>query len=142
LEELIAKLKIENQVILLGAQEQNKVKCFLLSSDLYILTSVTADNGDQEGIPVSLMEAMSVGLPVISSIHSGIPELINDQKSGFLVPEKNIDEISEKIELLMSDPDLRFSMGKEGRRIVSEYFNIQTLSIELEKIYRNLLADK
>ncbi|MBL1603589.1 glycosyltransferase, partial [Klebsiella pneumoniae] len=60
----------------------------------FLLPSVTASNGDMEGIPVALMEAMASGLPVISTYHSGIPELIDDHKNGYLCPERNSEAIA------------------------------------------------
>lgn len=65
----------------------------MLESDILILPSVTTKRGDQEGIPVTLMKALARGLPVISTWHGGIPELIKEGESGFLVPERDVDAL-------------------------------------------------
>lgn len=89
-----------------GPKAPEFVAHMLSSCDIFILTSVTALNGDMEGIPVSLMEAMATGAVVLSTFHSGIPELIDDKLNGFLVPEKDsksialkVDEIAESVEI-------------------------------------------
>ena len=73
---MIAKLNVGNFVKLLGWQEKSTVLEVINNADVFLAPSVTSRNGDQEGIPVSLMEAMAVGLPVISTWHSGVSELI------------------------------------------------------------------
>ena len=80
-----------------GKQPNSVVKKMLLSSDAYLLPSRIAKNGDMEGIPVALMEAMATGVPVISTYHSGIPELVENAFSGFLVEEGNVEQLSEAI---------------------------------------------
>jgi colanic acid/amylovoran biosynthesis glycosyltransferase len=102
---------------------------------IYILASVTAQDGNQEGIPVSLMEAMATGLPVISTRHSGIPELVQDGISGFLVPERNVDSLVSKCEYLITHPEQRVEMGRAGREFVEENFNIRKLNRRLLELY-------
>jgi colanic acid/amylovoran biosynthesis glycosyltransferase len=82
---------------LLGKQPQEVVKKNLNTSDVFLLPSVRAKNGDMEGVPVALMEAMANGLIALSTYHSGIPELIEDGVSGFLVEESQIEQISNKL---------------------------------------------
>ena len=66
-------------------------------ADVFLLPSVTGADGDMEGIPVALMEAMAVGIPVISTVHSGIPELVESGKSGWLVPENDAQALAERL---------------------------------------------
>lgn len=77
----------------LGSLPHEEVLSHLEQSDVFLLPSVTAEDGDMEGIPVALMEAMAKGKLVVSTYHSGIPELITDKESGFLCKEKDILEI-------------------------------------------------
>lgn len=77
----------------LGSLPHEEVLSHLEQSDVFLLPSVTAEDGDMEGIPVALMEAMAKGKLVVSTYHSGIPELITDRESGFLCKEKDILEI-------------------------------------------------
>ncbi|VUS83915.1 GDP-mannose-dependent alpha-(1-6)-phosphatidylinositol monomannoside mannosyltransferase [Klebsiella huaxiensis] len=88
LRNLISELNLQDNIEILGFQSQDKVKMILDKSNVFALPSVVASNGDMEGIPVALMEAMASGLPVISTYHSGIPELIENNVNGYLCEEK------------------------------------------------------
>ena len=96
--QLVSDLNINSKVIFTGKVPNNDVQQLLVNSDIFLLPSITAKDGDQEGIPVALMEAMAMGLIVISTYHSGIPELIQDKKNGFLVPEKSPIDICSTIQ--------------------------------------------
>ncbi|NJO53340.1 MAG: colanic acid biosynthesis glycosyltransferase WcaL, partial [Leptolyngbyaceae cyanobacterium RM2_2_4] len=87
-------------------------------------------------IPVALMEAMSRGLPVISSLHSGIPELIENGKSGFLIPERDVDGLAAKLDHLIHHPEIWSDLGKAGRTQVEQHFNIKTLNDRLVELSR------
>ena len=87
-------LGLENHVIFHGGVDADEVRQLYKKADIFLLPSVTSLNGDMEGIPVSLMEAMACGLPVIASAHSGIPELVIDGQTGFLTPEKDAASIA------------------------------------------------
>jgi colanic acid/amylovoran biosynthesis glycosyltransferase len=100
---------------------------------------VTTENGDQEGIPVALMEALSQGLPVLSTQHSGIPELVQDGKFGFLVPERDVDALAEKLEYLIEHPELWPKMGRAGRDYVARHHDINRLNDQLVNLYQRLL---
>ncbi|HDK41763.1 MAG TPA: colanic acid biosynthesis glycosyltransferase WcaL, partial [Candidatus Pacearchaeota archaeon] len=138
---LIDKLKIEDKVKLIGRKRQEDVIELMKDADILLAPSVTDNNGDQEGIPVVLMEALAQGLPVISTYHSGIPELIQDGESGYLVPERDIDALAEKLTYLIEHPDRWIKMGQEGRKYVEEYYNINKLNDRLIEIYRYLLDE-
>ena len=84
--DLIESLNMGRYVKLLGWRPKEEVAGFMKAADIFLAPSVTANDGDQEGIPVALMEAMAVGLPVVSTYHSGIPELVKDAVSGILCP--------------------------------------------------------
>ncbi len=102
-------------------------------ADVFILPSVTDNSGDMEGIPVSLMEAMASGVVVLSTYHSGIPELIQDNISGFLVPERDVDALIEKIELIIGHDNIA-TIREHARKRVEEEFNAQTLNLQLVKL--------
>lgn len=89
LQRLVVKYDLTSNVVFHGVQSQETITSFLNSADLFLLPSMTAVDGDMEGIPVALMEAMAVGTPVVSTYHSGIPELIEHNVSGFLVGEND-----------------------------------------------------
>ena len=124
MEMLCADLKIEDFVDFLGSIGSEKVKEEMHSADIFLLHSVTAADGDREGIPVSLMEASATGLPVLSTRHSGIPELVADGASGFLVEERDVAGFSNCIIALASAPELRKRMGMVGSELVAKNFNL------------------
>lgn len=139
LEDLIVKLKVGKKIHLLGMRDQEEVIKLIRDSDILLAPSVTTKDGDQEGTPTVLMEAMATGLPVISTKHSGIPELVKDGESGFLVPERDVDALADKILYLIGHPRVRLSMGLTGRKFVEKNYNIKKLTQELEEVYQELI---
>lgn len=135
LEELIGELGMRDRIHLAGPLSSDHVSALMEKAHIYILASVTAQDGDREGIPVSLMEAMAAGRPVISTRHSGIPELVQDGISGFLVPEKDVDGLAGKCEYLISHPQRCAEMGRLGRKFVEKNFEISRLNQRLIELY-------
>ena len=138
LRDMAIELQLQHQVHFLGKADQNEIVTLYKQSHLFLLPSVTAFDGDQEGIPVVLMEAQACGLPVISTWHTGIPELVVDGVSGFLVPEKDVDALTEKLAYLIEHPELWPEMGRRGREIVQEHFDSDKLNHRLVEIYQSL----
>ncbi len=138
-QQLIKKLDLSNTVKLLGWKQRNEVVEILDRADILFAPSVTAENGATEGIPNVLKEAMSMGLPVIGTLHSGIPELIEDGVSGFLVPERDVDALAEKLGYLISHPEMWPNMGRAGRAHIEKYYDINMLNNELVEIYQKLV---
>ena len=99
----VADLELLSQVSFEGAQSHQAVLAAVRKADAMVLPSITAADGDQEGIPVSLMEAMALGVPVISTYHSAIPELIRDRETGFLVPEGDPDALAQVLRRFLKD---------------------------------------
>ncbi|WP_373528636.1 glycosyltransferase [Nostoc sp.] len=141
LQQLIKELGVGDSVKLIGSQPQPEVIAVLNNSHIVLAPSVTSSTGDQEGIPVALMETMAMGLPVVSTQHSGIPELVQDGISGFLVPERDVEALTEKLSYLVKHPEVWPEMGAAGRSFVEKYYNISKLNEELVEIYQNLLDD-
>lgn len=136
LESLVDDLDLMEYVKFVGNVTQDQAVELYHQSHFFILPSVIADNGDQEGIPVVLMEAQASGLPVISTYHSGIPEGVANGQSGFLVPERDVDALTSKIEYLIEHPDLWPILGKAGRGFIEEKFNINKLNKRLIEIFQ------
>lgn len=139
LSKLIKALGVEKHISFIGAKTQDEVIMLMQEADIFLAPSVTSRKGDKEGIPVALMEALAVGIPIVSTIHSGIPELIQDGKNGMLALEKNVNELGRKIEYLIKNKDLASRMVRSGRAIVEEKHDIRRLNIHLVNIYENLL---
>ena len=93
----IAEEGMEDCVTMPGFKPQNEIRKALSEADIFLLPSKTAADGDMEGIPVALMEAMAVGLPVVSTFHSGIPELIENNVSGWLVEEDDPEALADTL---------------------------------------------
>ncbi|PZO21117.1 MAG: colanic acid biosynthesis glycosyltransferase WcaL [Leptolyngbya foveolarum] len=141
LEDLAKELQIEQQVDFLGWREHREVIDILDRSNILLAPSVTSREGDQEGIPVTLMEAMAMGIPVISTWHSGIPELVKDKISGYLVAERDIDALAQKIECLINQPEVYSSMSLQGRMCVEKSYDLDRLNDQLVNIYTKLLSE-
>lgn len=140
--ELIHKLDLKGKVILLGAQPQSMVLKEMAEADIFFLPSLTAENGDREGSPVSILEAEATGLPVVSTIHTGIPEIVIDGKTGFLAPEKDTLAMAERLKQLVIDPELRIKMGKAGRVHVETNYDRKNEIDNLERLFVNLLENR
>jgi colanic acid/amylovoran biosynthesis glycosyltransferase len=138
LEGLIEKLGVGDKIKLLGWQDQEGAIGLLRKADILLAPSVTGGDGNQEGIPVVLMEALAQGIPVITTRHSGIPELVRDEEFGLLVPERDPDALAEKLQYLIEHPERWAEMGRKGREQVEEHFNIDKLNDRLVEIYREL----
>jgi colanic acid/amylovoran biosynthesis glycosyltransferase len=139
MQKLIEALELRDMVHLVGWKSHRELIEILSGAHIYISPSITAQDGDQEGIPNALKEAMAIGLPVIGTRSGGIPELITDGVSGFLVPERDVDALAERITYLIGNPEIWPAMGRAGRVMVEEHYDINKLSGELVDIYQNLL---
>lgn len=127
---LSEELDVTSRVTFHGAKPPSFVKGTLDESDIFLLPSVTDSMGDMEGVPVALMEAMASGLIVISTFHSGIPELIDNERSGFLVPERDSKAISAAI-MKASSSDNLSNLRREARKKVESEFNSRSLARDL-----------
>jgi colanic acid/amylovoran biosynthesis glycosyltransferase len=139
LQRLIEELNVSKNVILLGWQPQEQIRELLQEADILLAPSVTSQKGDREGIPGAIVEALARGLPVLSTRHSGIPEVIQDGESGLLVPEGDTEALVEKLEYLIEHPELWAEMGRKGRKYVEEHYDIDKLNDRLVEIYQRLL---
>jgi colanic acid/amylovoran biosynthesis glycosyltransferase len=136
---LIDELKLTHHVKLLGWQRQEQIRVLLQEADILLAPSVTSQNGDREGIPGAIVEALACGLPVLSTRHSGIPEVVQDGESGFLVPERDAEALAEKLAYLIEHPELWPEMGRKGRTYVEEHYDIDSLNDRLVEIYQELV---
>ena len=124
-----------------GKQPPNLVKAWMGRSRVLVAPSVTTDQGETEGLPIVVLEAMAMGLPVVGSIHAGIPEAVVSDETGFLVAEQDREGLSQCILTLLQDQSLWDRCAVAGRQRVETYFNLQTNTRRLEALYTQVLAE-
>ncbi|KAE9792390.1 colanic acid biosynthesis glycosyltransferase WcaL [Escherichia coli] len=136
---LIEQYQLEDVVEMPGFKPSHEVKAMLDDADVFLLPSVTGADGDMEGIPVALMEAMAVGIPVVSTLHSGIPELVEADKSGWLVPENDARALAQRLAAFSQlDTDELAPVVKRAREKVEHDFNQQVINRELASLLQAL----
>jgi glycosyltransferase involved in cell wall biosynthesis len=131
----IHQSKLEQQVIMHGSLAGPDVRRVLAAADIAVLPCVVGKRGDHDGIPVFLMEAMAMELPAVSTRLSGIPELIEDGHTGFLVPPGNSRALADALLLLAADPVLRRRMGKAARMQVKAHFDLDRNNARLVGLF-------
>ena len=140
LEGLIDELDASDAVELLGPVDHNDISKRLEMADLALVPSVRARDGDEEGTPTVIVEAMATGRPVVATRHAGIPFQIEHGVNGLLVPEHAPDELAEAIAQFV-DPEMRKQIGANGRRVYESRFCLRTLTRKLEDIYTSVAKD-
>lgn len=125
----------------LGFQPPDVVKDWMNRASILTVPSVTASNGDSEGLPMVVVEAQAMGLPIIGSIHAGIPEAVVHGETGFLFTERDWDAMAKYIVELLSYPDLWKQMSMNGQIRMRKHFDLAQQTAILETIYRSVLED-
>jgi colanic acid/amylovoran biosynthesis glycosyltransferase len=140
LRRLISRHGLDDSVTLVGALARDAVIGELRNADVLVAPSVISARGQREGIPVVLMEAMSCGLPVVSSRLSGIPELVRDDANGLLVTPGSAPELAEALRRVATDPALRQRLGSEGRKTIERDFDLRTNAGRLVRLFEAAIA--
>jgi len=135
LELLINDFKLNERVFLLGAMSRDGVIRHMEDADIFILPSVN------EALPVVLMEAQAAGLPVVATKVGSVDEVVKDGETGFLVPACDSDVIAERLEYLIEHPDLWLEMGRQGRKLIEEKYDIKKLNHKLVEIFQRLIEN-
>ena len=131
LEVLTHQLGLTDRVRFLGAQPHSIVRNAMDEADSFLLPSRTAATGDKEGIPIVLMEAMSAGLLVVSTRHSGIPELVRDGETGILADEGDVEDLAEALRKVFEKREALAPLAEAARRTVETEFHADRESSEL-----------
>ena len=129
-EDFIHQNELEDRVVLMGTRYD--VPDILAASDIFVLPS------RWEGLPYVVIEASMAGLPVVASRVGGIPELVEDSVTGLLVPPGNPEALSEAIQRLLDNEDLRHQMGQAGREKALREFTSDHMLAETDKIYEGV----
>ena len=139
---LILELELNNNVKLLGIKSHFETIQEMLKADIFVHPSITAHDGDNEGgAPVGIIEASSIGLPVISSYHADIPEVICAGVTGLLSKERDFEDLAKNIEYLIKLPEKRKQFGLAGREHIKKNYNLTDQIESLEKIYLMAIND-
>ncbi|MDR0136502.1 glycosyltransferase [Metabacillus idriensis] len=139
LQKLIEELELTQSVFLLGKMSLFEIAAELQKAHLFCLPSETAQNGDVEGIPNALKEAMAIGLPVISTRHAGIPELITHLRTGYLIEERNIQQLVDGIESFIRSPEAWSEYSKAARCVIEERFELKKQLRRQHELYERFV---
>jgi colanic acid/amylovoran biosynthesis glycosyltransferase len=139
LESLIEKLQLHGRAELIGKRSHPEVREHLMNSDMFCLASLTASDGNEEGIPNVIMEALAIGRVVVSTAHAGIPELIRHGETGYLVPEKDVGALSAMLIHAIEHQSEWSQLAENGRRKVQQEHDIRKQILKLEQLFTNLI---
>lgn len=123
-----------------GAADPAAVGRYLAESHLLAAPSKTASNGDAEGLPTTVLEAASMGLPVVATYHSGIPEAVVPGETGLLCAEGDRAALADNIRRLLADDSTRVRLGSQARRHVAAHFDLAKQTRLLEELYDSVAA--
>jgi colanic acid/amylovoran biosynthesis glycosyltransferase len=139
--DLVSTFRISSEKVkFYGAQPHSEVKRLMEQADIYVLNSRMADDGNMEGLPVTILEAMSMQKAIVSTLHAGIPLAITSEKDGILVPEKDNDALEKAIERLYLDKKLRTQLGESARQKVIMNFTVKIMQSKINTVYQSILS--
>jgi colanic acid/amylovoran biosynthesis glycosyltransferase len=142
LELLRNDLGLSNTVEFLGALSQEAIIRLHQNAHIFILPSIQAESGEEEGQSVGLLEAQASGLPVIGTRAGGVPEIVRDGETGILVPPKDAEAIAQAVVRLAEHPEGWAEIGRLGRRHIEENFDIEKLNDQLVELYQVHLLNR
>jgi len=138
LKRMVAELGLANRVRFLGPISHEEVIREMRSAHLFLLACRTGPDGEKEGIPNALKEAMAAGLPVLSTRHAGIAECVSHGRSGLLADEGDVRGIARNLKKLLMQPERWPQMGRAGRAIIESRYDVRKLAPQLAKLYDDL----
>ena len=136
LRSLIAARSLEAQAELVGPRSQAEIYAELRAADVFCLPCRVMGNGDRDGIPNVLVEAMSIGVPVVTTPVSGIPELVEDGRSALVVAQEDPEALAVALRRLHDHPELARRLGAAGQGVVLERFDGDRLATSLATLFR------
>lgn len=123
------------EVVLMGDRTQQELISVYKNASLFVLTPVQMEDGDRDGIPNVLVEAMAVGLPVVTTLVSGIPELVDHNQNGLLYPSHDVEGISEGITELLRNVEKRRQLGSAASKKIQAQFDITQAARQLRTLF-------
>ena len=140
IKQLIRTLKLDTVISLCDYVTQEELRQIYENSTVFVLPCQIIDNGDRDGIPNVLVEAMAMGIPAVSTAISGIPELIENNVDGLLVPEKDAEALAGALEALLRDPFLRSELAKNAREKVCRLFDSKKTTTVLGNLLESCIS--
>lgn len=140
--ELTKELGIAEAVTFLGAQAHSVVEQEMSRARCFVQHSVVAPSGDSEGTPVAVLEAGATGLPVVSTRHAGIPDVVIEGETGFLVAEHDVEGMAERMLRLAQDPALAARLGEQARKHIAENFSMDRSLGQLWTIINSCIMER
>ncbi len=137
---LARAIGLKSRILFTGVRSHEEVMAAMNKAAMLVLPSVTAGSGDAEGLGMVLLEAAALGVPLIGTWHGGIPEAVDDEQTGFLVPERDVVMLAGRMQELLANHALRKSMGRQARVLCESRFDIQKQTQRLEAFYDKVLA--
>jgi len=132
--------RLNSKVDLLGEKTHLEIRDLLVKNHIFIHpSSASIFNGSMEDTPTSILEAMACGLPIISTYHAGIPDLVINDYNGKLVPERNLDLLTDTIKAFMGDTRLINKLGKNSRDLIEKKFDLKKNTLNNEIFYEDLI---
>jgi colanic acid/amylovoran biosynthesis glycosyltransferase len=135
LQQLILQLRLTEFVRLVGPRSQSEIIDLLAGSSLFVLPAIRDRNGDSDNLPTVLIEALASGLPVVATKVAGIPEIVEEEANGLLVPEKDSIKLASAIERLSRDGSRLQAFGMASRRIAERRFALEITVGQLRKLF-------
>jgi len=122
---MVIESGIEENVVFKGRQSPGEIRVLMAGRLAFVQHSVTAPDGDSEGTPVAILEAQAAALPVISTFHAGIPDVVINNQTGLLVDEQDVDAMAANMLKILKDKSLAQSLGEAGRKRIAEKFTLE-----------------
>jgi glycosyltransferase involved in cell wall biosynthesis len=135
LQQQIDLLGVAEQVRLMGCQPQFVVKQMIQSAAVLAAPCVVSQDGNRDGLPTVLIEAMALGTPCISTAVTGIPEIVRHDQTGWIVPENSPSELAGSLSKMVDDSALRLRLAENGRRLVEQQFDIDRNSAQIRALF-------
>jgi len=131
---MVEALHLQHAVEFRGVLNSDEIASLMQSSQVFVQHSLTPESGDMEGTPLAVLEAAASGLPVVSTQHAGIMDVVVHGETGYLVPEGDVDSMADYLYQMLTEPELARAMGHKGRTRIGEQFNVQRSIANLRRI--------
>lgn len=133
---------LKEKVLLTGSLPRNKMFEIIQEATVFVAPSVLGSDGDRDGLPTTLLEAMALGTPCISTKVTGIPEIVHDNVTGILVEEKDPISLADAVERILVDPALRMRFSKKAKGLIELNFDIKKNSEKIREVFYNSILEK